>query len=150
MQIRKAVKEDASMLNHLLTLLIQDEKQYDENIDENFVVTNMYENYIEDPKKCILVATIEEQIVGYLYGFIKDMDATLLKQEAQLDALYIKEEYRGKKFADALIEKFICWLKENHITSVTVGVCSLNTKAKQLYQKHHFVPLKEKLQLKIN
>ncbi len=148
MQIRKAIPKDVNTLNHLLTLLIQDEKQYDESIDENFVVTNMYENYIEDPQKCILVATVGEEIVGYLYGFIKDVDATLLKQEAQLDALYILEEERGKHYADALIIEFKKWLKDNKVSYVNVNVCSLNVKAKNLYTKHQFLPFKETLKCK--
>lgn len=56
MNIRKANYNDVKILNEFLTLLIRDERQYDLGIDENFVVTNMYENYIEDPNKLIIVA----------------------------------------------------------------------------------------------
>ena len=48
MEVRKIKKEEASIVDNLLTLLIRDEKQYDDNIDINFKVTNFYQNYIDD------------------------------------------------------------------------------------------------------
>lgn len=149
MEIRNAKLEDAKELNWLLTLLIRDENQYDANIDEKFVVTNMYENYIEDRNRCILVAEKNHEIVGYLYGYKKGNDNTIHLQEAKLDALYVKEEHRNQHIADALIIEFKKWVKEQNISFVDVGVCSLNKKAKKLYSKHHFLTIKEELRCEI-
>lgn len=139
MIIRKAKMEDAKELNLLLTLLIRDEKQYDKNINEEFVVTNMYENYMEDKNKCILVAEEKQEIVGYLYGFIKENDVTICLQEARLDALYVKEEYRRRKIANALILEFKKWVNNYNIKIIEVNVWSKNEKAKNLYAKHNFI-----------
>ena len=76
MVIRKADYNDVKILNNFLTLLIKDERQYDLGINENFVVTNMYENYIEDPNKLIIVATENNEVVGYLYGILEPSDDT--------------------------------------------------------------------------
>ena len=76
MIIRKANYDDVKILNKFLTLLIRDERQYDQGIDENFIVTNMYENYIEDSNKLLIVAEENKQVVGYLYGIIKPTDDT--------------------------------------------------------------------------
>lgn len=149
MKIRRATIKDVKELNNLLTLLIRDEKQYDENINEEFVVTNMYENFIENTSRCILVAEDNQTILGYLYGYRKENDIIIHSQEAKLDALYVKEEFRNQHIADALILEFKKWVKEQNIQFVDVGVCSLNTKAKKLYNKHHFIPLKEELRCEI-
>lgn len=149
MIIRKAKMEDAKELNHLLTLLIQDEKKYDPNINDTFVVTNMYENYVEDGNKCLLVAEKQEEILGYLYGYKKKKDETTILPEVKLDALYVKEKYRHQGVADALLVSFKNWAKEQNVKSVDVRVWNENTNAKRLYTKHQFVPKMEILKYEI-
>ena len=68
MIVRKANMNDVKKLNWFLTLLIRDEKKYDDSINTDFVVTNMYENYIEDNNRITLVAEENDNIVGYLHG----------------------------------------------------------------------------------
>ena len=145
MIIRKAIYDDVKKLNELLTLLIQDEKQYDEGINDNFVVTNMYENYIEDKTKLILVAEEDNKIVGYLYGKLEESDETYKYKVAILDALYVINEYRKKGIASALINEFKNWTKLNNVDLLKVNVCSKNIKAKKLYEKHNFIMHSETL-----
>ena len=147
MKIRKAQMSDADKLNKLLTLLIRDEKQYDDTIDENFTVTNMYENYIYDLNRLILVVEENNNIIGYLYGYINDDKVSL--KSAKLDALYIEKEYRNKGIAEKLINYFKKWVSDNGIEIIEVDVCSNNIKAKNLYKKHKFNVIKETLRLKI-
>ena len=144
MVIRRANENDVPTLNNFLTLLIQDERQYDPGVDENFVVTNMYD-YIDDESKLILVALEENQIVGYLYGIIKPMDGTYKYKVAKLDALYVEEPYRNLGIASALIEQFKAWTIEQNARKVEVNVWSKNTKAKTLYEKANFKPGSETL-----
>ena len=70
--IRYAKLEDAKLANSLLTKLIRDEKQYDNNINENCVVHRLYENLILDEDNCLLVAEHSNKLVGYLYGFLQN------------------------------------------------------------------------------
>ena len=150
MKIRIAEPKDAERLNAFLTLLIRDEKQYDDGINENFVVTNMYENFIGDPKRIILVAEEDEKIIGYLYGFIIDSDEVETKKIAKLDALYVEENVRKKGIAESLINIFKDWVIDNNISKIEVNVCSDNYKAKSLYQKKGFKTTKETMALEIN
>ncbi len=150
MKIRIAEPKDAERLNAFLTLLIRDEKQYDDGINENFVVTNMYENFIGDPKRIILVAEEDEKIIGYLYGFIIDSDEVETKKIAKLDALYVEENVRKKGIAESLINIFKDWVIDNNISKIEVNVCSDNYKAKSLYQKKGFKTTKETMSLEIN
>ena len=148
MTIRKASYDDINTLNYFLTLLIRDEKQYDDTIDENFTVTNMYENYIYDLNRLILVAEDDNNnIIGYIYGYITNDEVS--KRTAVLDALYVESEYRNKGIADKLINYFKKWVSDNNIDIIDVNVCSNNIKAKNLYKKHNFKTIKETMRLDI-
>ena len=148
MKIRKSEMSDVNKLNSLLTLLIRDEKQYDDTIDENFTVTNMYENYIYDLNRLILVAEDDNNnIIGYIYGYITNDEVS--KRTAVLDALYVESEYRNKGIADKLINYFKKWVSDNNIDIIDVNVCSNNIKAKNLYKKHNFKTIKETMRLDI-
>ena len=149
MIIRKANYNDVKTLNNFLTLLIRDEKQYDLGIDENFVVTNMYENYIEDSNKLIIVAEENNEIVGYLYGIIKPKDDTYKYIIAKLDALYIDNNYRNKGIATSLIEHFKKWAISKKANKLEVSVWSDNIKAKHLYEKNNFKTTSETLTIDI-
>ena len=145
MIIRKANYDDAKILNNFLTLLIRDERQYDPGIDENFTVTNMYENYIEDSNKLLIVAEENNQIIGYLYGIIKPIDDTYKYIIAKLDALYVDNNYRNKGIAAALIEYFKKWAISKNAHKIEVKVWSNNIKAKSLYEKSNFKTTSETL-----
>ena len=145
MIIRKANYNDTKTLNKFLTLLIKDERQYDLGIDENFTVTNMYENYIEDSNKLLIVAEENDEIVGYLYGIIKPKDATYKYIIAKLEALYIDNNYRNKKIATSLIEYFKKWAISKNANKLEVNVWSNNIKAKSLYEKKNFKTTSETL-----
>ena len=149
MIIRKAEAKDAKELNWLLTLLIRDEKKYDKTINEDFEVKNMYENYIDDLKKCILVAEYNSIIVGYLYGKIIETDETINSKNALLDALYIDSEYRKKGIGNSLIQAFKKWCSNNDIENISVNVWSNNTSAQKLYEKNGFKTVKETKMIKL-
>ncbi len=145
MTIRKATYNDVKTLNEFLTLLIRDERQYDLGINENFIVTNMYENYIEDSNKLIIIAEENNEIVGYLYGIIIPNNATYKYQIAKLDALYITNNYRNMGIATSLIEYFKNWAIAKKVYKIEVNVWSNNIKAKNLYVKNNFKTTKETL-----
>lgn len=149
MKIRKANYDDVKVLNNFLTLLIKDEKQYDPGINEDFVVTNMYENYINDLEKLIIVAEENNRIVGYLYGIIKSTDETYKYKIAKLDALYVSLDYRNRKIATSLIEYFKKWAISKNVDKLEVNVWSNNIKAKNLYEKANFKTTSETLTMNL-
>ena len=150
MEIRKAKMEEAKELNSLLTLLIRDEGQYDKNINMNFEVTNMYENYINDPNRIILVALVDNKIVGYIYGFKEFKDEVSTRDIGILDALYVKEDYRAIGVANSLLEEFKKWAQEMALKEIEVNVLVANTKAHNLYLKNNFKTFSEKMKCIIN
>ena len=140
--------KDAKYLDNLLTKLIQDERQYDDSIDENFKVINFYQNYINDNTKFLYLAEDNNEITGYIYGYF-NKDDTSDNKIAYLDALFIKDEYRHQGIANKLIKEFKKWAKANNCPTMEVNVCSNNIKAKNLYLKNNFQSFKETLKCKI-
>ena len=137
--IDKAKFEDAIEINNLLTDLIQDERiKYNSNINENYKVENFYDKYINNEDVCILVAKDKDTILGYVYGFIQDNGNLFNKSIAQMDALFVKEKYRGNGIAKKLIDNFIKWSHRKGASYAELSVCKDNIDALNLYKKEGF------------
>lgn len=121
-----------------------DERQYDSNIDPNFIVDNYYINRIDAFNNKIYVCTDNNIIVGYIYAFINEFN------NAKIDALYVEENYRNKHIASNLIDLVFNWLKEEKVNEVEISVLTNNIIAKKLYEKKNFSTFKEIMKSKIN
>ena len=146
---RKASISDAYDLDYLLTLLINDEKQYDKFINQDYKVKDFYINKIPHQNNFIFVAEKNNEIVGYIYGYVLESDNVYVCDGAKLDALFVKVDYRKLGIADRLIQEFINWVKDNDLKYVEVNVMLNNTKALNLYKKYNFKELKANLTLEI-
>lgn len=89
--------------------MILDEKKYDENINEKCTVRSFYENFYDNKDICLYVAKYENEIIGYIYGYIQNNGDTVKNTVCTLDALYVLEEYRNKGVATELVNSFIKW-----------------------------------------
>ena len=139
--IRNALVSDASKLNSLLTLLIHDEKKYDTNINGDYVVNEYYENVLGLDTTVAFVAIVNNEIIGYIYGYIIDNDAYVDKL-AVLDALYVTNGYRGLKIGTRLIDIFKEWTNGFGVKYIEVKVLNENKIAYKLYEKLGFNKLK--------
>ena len=137
--ISKAMLNEIPEINDMLTDLIQDErKNYDSNINENYKVQEFYEKLIDNEDKIILVARDNDIILGYVYGFIQDNGNLFNNKIAQLDALFVKEQYRGNGIARSLMKDFINWAEEKGAAYIELSVCKDNTNAINLYENEGF------------
>lgn len=150
MIIRKCKIEEAYIADELLTKLIRDEKQYDDNIDETFTVNSFYKNYVNKDNHCLLFCIFDEKIVGYIYGFIEESDLASTCKISKLDALYVLEDYRHLKAGTLLIESFKEWSKEKNATIIEVNVCAKNESGINLYKNANFKTTKLTMNLEIN
>ena len=137
--ISKVMLNEISEINNMLTDLIQDErKNYDSNINENYKVEEFYEKLINNNDKTIFVARDNDIVLGYVYGFIQDNGSLYNNKVAQLDALFVKEQYRGNGIARSLMKEFINWAEEKRVASIELSVCKDNTNAISLYENEGF------------
>ena len=130
---------EISEIKNMLTDLIQDERQnYDSNINENYKVEEFYEKLINNNDKTIFVARDNDIVLGYVYGFIQDNGCHYNNKVAQLDALFVKEQYRGNGIARSLMKEFINWAEEKGVAYIELSVCKNNTNAISLYENEGF------------
>lgn len=147
--IRKATINDADDIDKLLTLLIRDEKKYDSNTNEFFTVDKFYENIIPNDLNAVFVATCNNKIIGYLFGYILNNGDVYIDKISKLDALFVLEEYRNNGIATNLINKFKEWSINNKVKYMEVQVLNDNEEAYKLYSKEKFVPFKSILMNKL-
>ncbi len=133
-------EETALICDNLLTELVQYERTFDLNVRKEFVVSEYYKTKMKNCNYFIKLALDEEKPVAFICGFLKNMKGTLVYESvAKIDAIYIKEEYRGKGIATNLINEFISWCKNKNIKEIDIGVFLANEKAYKLYKKLGFV-----------
>lgn len=135
MVIRVLNEERANMCDELLTKLIQDEKQYDNSIDDNYIVKDYFKNVIKNEDNILLCYEENEIIKGYIYLKLIDND----NQKCYLiDGLYVDNEYRNNGIATKLIENALNEIKNTNVDVVDINVMAHNNVAINLYKHFGF------------
>ena len=129
---------DCNQCDILLTKLIQDEKQYDDTISNNFVVKNYFKNIVKLKDNILLGYKKDNKIVGYLY--LKPIENHYL-----IDGLYVEKEYRNQSIATNLIKEAEKILKQKGIKYVNINVLNNNKLAKDIYESLEFKTFKIEL-----
>ena len=147
-QTRDAQIQDASVLDGMLAQLIQCEKQWDANLDENFVTEGNYSAMLEQEDCKLLVAEEAGQIIGYLCGFVLHQPGWL-RPIAILDALFVSGQYRGRGCATALIEEFKKFAVQKGAAGIELKVFSDKTAANKLYTDLAFKERRKYMRLEL-
>lgn len=134
---------DADRCDELLTKLIQDERQYNDTIDDNYIVTNHFNKMLDDENIIILAYYINKTIVGYI--LIRKM----ANNTCLLDGLYVEEEYRNKGIGKSLLTEAISRIKNMNVKYVDINVMYNNIIAKHIYEKLGFVGYEIKMRKSI-
>ena len=100
-------------MNYLLTKLLISESKYDKNLRNDHIVTNYFENKYKKEDNILLVAKIEEDVIGYAYCIIEEESNELvMSKTALLDGIFIEEKYRKHGVATKLINECKNWSKK--------------------------------------
>lgn len=134
---------DADRCDELLTKLIQDERQYNDTIDDNYIVTNHFNKMLDDENIIILAYYINKTIVGYIL-IRRTSNNTCL-----LDGLYVEKEYRNKGIGKSLLTEAISRIKSMNVKYVDINVMYNNIIAKHIYEKLGFVGYEIKMRKSI-
>ena len=131
----------ADNCDQLLTLLIRDEKQYDNNIDDNYEVKDYFKNVIKNKENILLCYKDNDVIKGYLY--LK----RVIKNEKKgylVDGLYVLEDYRKQGIAKKLVDYALKLIKDSEF--ININVMADNKNAINLYKSFGFKEFRITLQ----
>ena len=134
---------DADRCDELLTKLIHDERQYNDTIEDNYIITNHFNKMLDDENIIILAYYINEIIVGYIL-IRRTSNNTCL-----LDGLYVEKEYRNKGIGNSLLKEAISRIKNMNVKYVDINVMYNNIIAKHIYEKLGFVGYEIKMRKSI-
>ena len=134
---------DADRCDELLTKLIHDERQYNDTIDDNYIVMNHFNKMLDDENIIILAYYINKTIVGYI--LIRKM----ANNTCLLDGLYVEKEYRNKGIGKSLLTEAISRIKNMNVKYVDINVMYNNIIAKHIYEKLGFVGYEIKMRKSI-
>jgi len=142
--IRKAKLTDLKAIQELnLKLFKKEAKEYDPTLSLEWTFgrsgTEYFKERITEEDGCVLVAEVKGKIVGYLAGGITETDSyRKVGRLAEIENMFVEEEYRNQGIGGKLIQKFLDWAKRQKVERVKVVAFALNYKALRFYRKHGF------------
>ncbi|MCW8966008.1 MAG: GNAT family N-acetyltransferase [Candidatus Pacearchaeota archaeon] len=154
-QIQKAKLEDLEEIQKLNLMLFEKEKkEYNPNLNLEWTFgegTNYFKNSIESNLRLCLIAKYKEKIIGYLVGFIfnKNNPCNIFQKQAELENMFVLEEYRSKKVGHKLVEEFLDWARSKNVENVRVTANTQNVKAINFYLREGFKDFSHTLEINL-
>ena len=131
--------EEAKECDKLLTMLIQDEKKYNENTKDDYIVDNWYFSFIDKDDSQLFIAVDDNEIVGYIYvKIITTSDSSDIYTEASISGIYVKDNFRKQGIGTKLINEAKKWCINKGVTYLKLNVLEGNIAALNLYKKLGF------------
>lgn len=139
--IRRATIDDLYDIQTLNNMLFKLEKEnFDPTLVEGWPMTEggrtYFKNLIEGAY--VIVAILNDVIVGYLAGSINDKGSYEEVQYGEVNNMFIKSECRGYGVGQLLISHFKQYCISNGINNLTVTASVKNTNAIEFYRKNGF------------
>ena len=131
--------KDIQYLNHLLC--IKENKEFDSTINKDFSVQKVGEEYFTKriQNDCALIAVVEDKVVGYLIGAVAETPQyRTISKLAELENMFVLEEYRSLGIGKKLIDEFVGWCKKQEVSRLFVIATTKNTLAIEFYNKEGF------------
>lgn len=148
MTIRTAVQKDAQVLDELLVQLIQEEANWDKNLEDHpHIMGSAIQRMVQDGS-CYLVAEEGGEIQGFLYGFSYHQPFHR-DSIAILDSLFVLPQYRQRGCGKGLIQEFMKFARAEGAAYVELKVLSGNISAQIFYGKLAFTELNRCLRLEL-
>ena len=137
--IRKAQLSDLAILLEFEQGIITAERPYDPTLKEGKIHYYDIEKMILSSHVEVLVATIDDTIVGSGYARIETAKPYLTHHNyAYLGFMYTHIDYRGKGINAKIIESLKDWCRSQDITELPLDVYNDNPSAIKAYEKAGF------------
>ena len=151
--IRKATLDDLENIQKLNNQLFDLEiENYDPTLVKNWAISNEGKEYFEDliNNHYVIVALLEDEIVGYLAGSVNTESSYITKSLAELDNMYVMKEYRQFGIGTKLINKFKEHCLEYEIKEIRVTANFKNKNAIKFYKANGFEDFELTLKTNLN
>lgn len=150
--IRKANMQDIDSIIKLNKMLFDLEyKNFDNTLDIERPFSNEWTNYFKYSimNSITLVATIDDQIIGYMIWNLDSQYSYNTVKQAELNNMCILDEYRKLWIGTKFITEFKRICKDNNIQEIKVIASYENTNAISFYKKNGFNESELTLKIKI-
>lgn len=141
-QFRKATKKDLNYVADLATILENAEIPFDSNIKPGYYQTKIGRKYllkdIRDKKKIFLVATINNQVIGFIDGYIYNKKEEYIDSFGYLNRVSVSNQFQKRGIGSALIQEFTNHVLKQGAKYIKLNAFEKNTPAVTLYQKLGF------------
>ena len=86
---------------------------------------------LDDNHTCVLVAEVDEQVVGYVLGVVVDLMPEMFEYHAGgfLADIFVEEAYRGQGIGRALVRALEDWFRDKELRYFEWHVASSNKSA---------------------
>ena len=149
-QIRKAIESESEILLIFEKEIINTERPFDNTLKDGEIHYYDLIELIRSEKAEVLVAVVNNEIVGSGYAKILQADVfQKYKEYAYLGFMYVKPGFRGQGINQKILNGLIAWAKGQNLTEIRLEVYDKNTKAKNSYLKAGFTPHLLEMRLEI-
>ena len=141
--VRRANLEDAGTIAEYAIKLVIQHQQYDSRRFSRLASVEQAERFYGKQTRAtdaaILVAELEEKIVGFVYLQFEAKDyANLLENAAWLHDIYVDEAARGFNAGKLLVEKTIEVAQKLGADKLMLSVAAKNEYAKEFFEHNRF------------
>jgi len=138
LEIETPQKEDFKRVNELAKQVQEMHVQWRPDLFlsvDNVITQEDFAKMVEN--KEIVVAKLQDEIIGYMMFNIKEIIKNIMRYRKQIsiEAICVDEKYRGKGIGTALLEYARKIGKENNCTDLYLTVNEENENAIRLYNK---------------
>jgi ribosomal protein S18 acetylase RimI-like enzyme len=154
MQIRNAKPDDITAIVRLNASLFQEDAgQRDPFTNLHWPEVEGDEHFAElvanEDSLCLLAEVDRARVIGYLVGYMKEQTDLRPINVAEMESMYVQEDYRNQGVGTSLTTDFLAWANERGADRASVTAFAENDRAIEFYQRSGFEPMKISLEAKI-
>lgn len=141
LSIRKAKLTDLGTIQNLNNKLFALElENYDSTLVKDWAISKEGKEYFKDliNNHFVVVALLDEEIVGYLAGTINEQGSYENIQYGEINNMFVKDNCRGYGVGKTLVNEFKLYCKNNGIDNLIVTASAKNINAITFYKRNGF------------